>query len=91
VNYLIKYGLTNNDIEFLKKHYEDNFLSGIIVKEKNVINIIELLKEKKFDVKYLLLNRLDIFLIDFNDLKNKINRYTKEEIESLREDFSIFC
>lgn len=39
---------------------------------------------------YLLLNRLDIFLINSNDLKNKINKYTNEELNLLRDDFSIF-
>lgn len=90
MNYLKDYELTNNDINFLKSHYNDTILSNIIFKKNNVINIIKLLKEKEFDIKYLLLNRLDIFLIDKEDFEEKINRYTKEELELLRDDFSIF-
>ena len=90
MNYLIEYGLNSKDIIFLKSHYSDIILSNIILKKDNVIDVIKFLKEKEFDIKYLLLNRLDIFLINFDDFKNKINKYTNEEINLLREDFSIF-
>ena len=44
----------------------------------------------EFDYKCLLLNRLDIFFIDIREFKNKLNKYSKEELELLKEDFSNF-
>ncbi len=91
MDYLLDYGLTKEDLNFIKSHYDNKILSNIIYKKNNVIKIIEELNNKEFDIKYLLLNRLDIFLIDYDEFKNKINRYTNEELELLKEDFSIFC
>lgn len=91
MDYLLNYNLTKEDLNFIHNHYSEAMLSNIILKKDNVINIINILKEKEFDVKYLLLNRLDIFLIDIEDFKNKINRFTSEELELLRDDFSMFC
>ena len=87
MNYLKEYGLNEEDLLFIKKHYNNKILSNVIYLKDNVINVINELKEKEIDYKYLLLNRLDIFLIDIDDFKNKINKYN---IEDLREDFSIF-
>ena len=87
MNYLKEYGLNEEDLLFIKKHYNNKILSNVIYLKDNVINVINELKEKEIDYKYLLLNRLDIFLIDIDDFKNKINKYN---IEELREDFSIF-
>jgi len=87
LKYLIEYGLNEEDLLYIKNHYNKNILSNIIYLKDNVIDVINVLKEKEIDYKYLLLNRLDIFLIDIDDFKKKINKYN---IESLREDFSIF-
>ena len=87
MDYLKEYGLTEEDLLYIKKHYNKNVLSNIIYLKDNVINVINVLKEKEIDYKYLLLNRLDIFLMDIDDFKEKINKYN---IEALREDFSIF-
>lgn len=91
MDYLLDYGLTKGDLIFIKSHYDNKILSNIIYKKNNIIKIIEELNKKEFDIKYLILNRLDIFFIDYEDFKNKFNRYTKEELELLKEDFSIFC
>ena len=91
MDYLLDYGLNKEDLIFIKSHYDNKILSNIIYKKNNIIKIIEELNKKEFDIKYLLLNRLDIFFIDYEDFKNKLNRYTKEELELLKEDFSIFC
>ena len=90
MNYLKKYGLNEEDLNYIKKSYNNKIISNIIYKQDNIEKVIEELKNKDFDIKYLLLNRLDIFLIDIEDFKNKINSYTKEELNSLREDFSNF-
>ena len=91
MEYLLNYDINLDDLNFIRSHYSDAVLSNVILKKDNVIEIIKILKEKEFDSKYLLLNRLDIFLIDIEDFKNKINRFTPEELELLRDDFSIFC
>ena len=91
MKYLLDYNLTKDDLNYLKKHYNNKILSNISYKKDDIINIINYLKEKDFDYKYLILNRLDIFLIDSNDFINKMNKYTKEELDLLREDFSFFC
>ena len=90
MNYLEKYGFNDDDFNYLKKHYNNKILSNIIYKQENIEKVIEELNNKDFDIKYLLLNRMDIFFIDIDDFKNKLNKYNKEELEQLKENFADF-
>ena len=70
--------------------YSKEMIVSIIYKEDNVKEVIEYFKSLGFDIETLLINRLDIFLININHLKENIESYNKDEvIESLKNDISI--
>lgn len=70
--------------------YSKEMIVSIIYQEDNVREVIEYFKSLGFDIETLLINRLDIFLININHLKENIESYNKDEvIESLKNDISI--
>ena len=70
--------------------YSKEMILDIIYHEDNVLKVLDYFKSLDFDIETLLINRLDIFLIDINYLKNNIESYNREEvIESLKNDISI--
>ena len=70
--------------------YSKEMIVSIIYQEDNVKEVIEYFKSLGFDIETLLINRLDIFLININHLKENIESYNKDEvIESLKNDISI--
>ena len=90
MNFLKDYNLNENEIEKIKNNYPKSLISSIIYKKENVINMLNFFKEKEFDIKKILFNRLDLFLIDYKILKDKINKYNNIDIISaLKEDISL--
>lgn len=90
MDFLEEFGLNLEDINYIKSKYDKRVISSILYKEENVSLLLNYLKDKGFNIKSLLINRLDLFLIDFNILKNKIDSYDLKIIETLKNDFSIF-
>ena len=77
-------------IDKILKKYSKEMIVSIIYKEDNVKEVIKYFKSLGFDIETLLINRLDIFLININHLKENIESYNKDEvIESLKNDISI--
>lgn len=77
-------------IDKILRKYSKEMIVSIIYKEDNVREVIEYFKSLGFDIETLLINRLDIFLININHLKENIESYNKDEvIESLKNDISI--
>ena len=90
MKFLLKFGLTEDDIKYIKSKYDKKIISCILYKEENVIELINYFKKLKFNIKSLLINRLDLFLIDYNIIKNKIDSYDKKQIiEILQNDISL--
>lgn len=92
MNYLIKYGLVTDDLINICKSYDLSIINSIIYKKKNVIKILDYLKENNFiNIKDLIINRLDIFLVDYNQFKLTFEKYNSNNlIKYLNQDFSIF-
>ena len=84
------YGLTDIEIDKLYLNYSKSLINSIIYKKENVLLILNYLKEKEFDLKTIILNRLDLFLVNFNHLKEKIMKYDEERIINwLKDDISL--
>ena len=84
------YGLTDIEIDKLYLNYSKSLINSIIYKKENVLLILDYLKEKEFDLKTIILNRLDLFLVNFNHLKEKIMKYDEERIINwLKDDISL--
>ena len=90
MDYLLDLKLSKEDLNYIKNTYNKKILSNIIYKKANVMKISNYLLNKGFDIRYLLLNRLDIFLIEYEDIKNRIDKCTLEELELLKIDFALF-
>ena len=89
MQFLEKALIDKGTIAKLQEIYDKAILSSIVYREDEVLKIIEYLKELGFDIKTLLVNRLDIFLLDLDYLKRKIGS-NQEIIETLKNDFSFF-
>lgn len=91
MSFLKEFGLSEEDINYIKNKYNNKIISSIIYKKENVCLLLNYFLENNFDLKSLLINRLDIFLIDFSLVKEKIESLNKTQIiEILRNDFSVF-
>ena len=90
MDFLEEFGLSLEDINYIKSKYDKKVISSILYKEENVSLLLNYLKEKGFNIKSLLINRLDLFLIDFSVIKDKIDSYDLKIIEALKNDFSVF-
>lgn len=90
MEFLKLYDLSDNDIKKLINRYDESLISSILYKKEEVILILDYFKSKNLDLKTVLLNRLDIFLMDFQDIKNKLDKYNEEEIiKHLKDDISL--
>ena len=79
--------VSQNIIDKILIKYSKEMIVSIIYKEDNVKEVIKYFKSLGFDIETLLINRLDIFLININHLKENIESYNKDEvIESLKND-----
>ena len=91
MDFLKKFNLTNEDIDYIKTKYDKKVIASIIYNEDNVCKLLDYFQENKFNLKTLLINKLDLFLIPFLTVKKKIESYNKEEIINiLQNDFSLF-
>ena len=91
MDFLKKFNLTNEDIDYIKTKYDKKVIASIIYNEDNVCKLLDYFQENKFNSKTLLINKLDLFLIPFLTVKKKIESYNKEEIMNiLQNDFSLF-
>ena len=91
MDFLKKFNLTKEDIDYIKTKYDKKVIASIIYNEDNVCKLLDYFQENKFNSKTLLINKLDLFLIPFLTVKKKIESYNKEEIMNiLQNDFSLF-
>ena len=91
MDFLKKFNLTKEDIDYIKTKYDKKVIASIIYNEDNVCKLLDYFQENKFNLKTLLINKLDLFLVPFLTVKKKIESYNKEEIMNiLQNDFSLF-
>jgi len=88
---LLKFGLSINDVDYINRKYDKSIISSIVYNFENVELIVEYFKSKGLNIKSLLINRLDVFLIDVDIIKGKLSKYENTNLfELLNNDFSIF-
>ena len=87
MKFLYNYDLNELDINKIKEKYNNAIISSFIYKKNNVIKLLDFFKDKGFNLKSLLLNRLDIFLVDYQIIYNKLSKYNN--IDFLKDDISI--
>lgn len=91
MDFLKEFDITDDDITYIKSKYSNKMISSIIYKKENIKLLINYFKKFEFNLKTLLINRLDIFLIDIDIVKKKLDSYNKEQIiEILKNDISLF-
>ncbi len=90
MNFLEKYGLSKEEILKLERSYSKALLNNIFYKKDNVCLLLDYFQGHNFDLKTLLFNRLDLFLIDYQKIKNRISKYDEEKLLScLQDDISL--
>lgn len=90
MNFLEKYGLSKEEILKLEHSYSKPLLNNIFYKKDNVCLLLDYFQAHNFDLKTLLFNRLDLFLIDYQKIKNRISKYDEEKLLScLQDDISL--
>lgn len=90
MEFLKLYGLNDIEINKLYIKYSKALINSIIYKKENVLLVLNYFKEKEFDLKTIILNRLDLFLVNFNHLKEKIGKYDEERVINwLKDDISL--
>ena len=69
----LEYYVNDYVIKKINDKYNKRIISSIIYNQDNVIKIIKYFKSLDLEIENLLINRLDIFLIKFDKLKNNIS------------------
>ena len=89
MDFLEKADISKKIISQIEKLYDEELIANIIYKEEEVLEIIDYFKKLELDIESILLNRLDVFLLNLDYIKSKIDE-NQEVIENLKDDFSIF-
>ena len=89
MDFLEKADISKKIISQIEKLYDEELIANIIYKEEEVLDIIDYFKKLELDIESILLNRLDVFLLNLDYIKSKIDE-NQEVIENLKDDFSIF-
>ena len=89
MDFLEKADISKKIISQIEKLYDEELIANIIYKEEEVLEIIDYFKKLELDIESILLNRLDVFLLNLDYIKSKIDEI-QEVIENLKDDFSIF-
>ncbi len=89
MDFLEKADISKKIISQMEKLYDEELIANIIYKEEEVLEIIDYFKKLELDIESILLNRLDVFLLNLDYIKSKIDE-NQEVIENLKDDFSIF-
>ena len=69
----LEYYVNDYVINKINDKYNKRIISSIIYNQDNVIKVIKYFKSLDLEIENLLINRLDIFLINFDKLKNNIS------------------
>lgn len=88
---LLEFGLSIDDVSYIKSHYDESIISSILYSIDNVKKVADYFKSKDLNIRSLLINRLDVFLIEQEIIEKKLSKYETSGIfEMLKNDFSIF-
>ena len=83
MSFLMDYGLTNEDIEEIEKRNDEAVLKNILLNKKNVMDIIEYLKDVGINIsviKEIFVYQIGIFFRTKDEIKDVFDEY---EIDSI--------
>lgn len=89
MDFLKKYGLTDDDINIIKNNNYDNVINIIIYNKNNVCEIIDYLLSIGIEVPTLaqmLSDRLDLFIQPIDDLKVAFDKFNVENLVTIIND-----
>ena len=89
MDFLKKYGLTDDDINIIKNNNYDNVINIIIYNKNNVCEIIDYFLSIVIEVPTLaqmLSDRLDLFIQPIDDLKVAFDKFNVENLVTIIND-----
>lgn len=91
MNFLKEYGIDDKTIESIEDSYDSSTLNNFITDEKNVGDVINYLRNKNiFVIDELLINRIDLFMMDKENIDRHFNECKIDNIINLiNEDYTM--
>lgn len=83
MEFLLKYGLTDNDLKEIEETVDASILKNIVLNQKNVEEIIKYLKEigiGEFTIKDLFLRQIGLFHRTKSEIETVFDEYELESI-----------
>ena len=95
MNYLKEYGITQEEIEYLKDRFNDNIIEFFIENEEFIKEKLNYLKDKGYIIYPIIQENIKIFLEILPALEMKINRmeemkYSKKQIQMILMDENLY-
>lgn len=95
MNYLKKYGITQEEILELKEVYNENIIKFIKENEIFISEKLEYLKKQNYNIYPVLKNNIRVFLESMSELKRKITimrekRFSNNEIQMILIDEQLY-
>lgn len=95
MNYLKKYGITQEEILELKEVYNENIIKFIKENEIFISEKLEYLKKQNYNIYPVLKNNIRVFLESMSELKRKITimrekRFSNNEIQMILMDEQLY-
>ena len=88
MNFLDNY-VSESIIDKIKTRYNKKTLCVLMEREENVKKVLDYFKELGLNIETIVLNRLDLLLINYKHLKEKIDSYQQDLIiPALKDDIS---
>lgn len=89
MNYLLELGINEKTIKNIIDHYGEAISLSIECNEENITNIIKYFYQIGIkNIDQLLIYEMDIFLTDFEKIKNKFDKVDLETINNINDDFT---
>lgn len=91
MNFLIEYGVSKETIKKIKENHEESVIFYILSFKDNVVEVIKYLQSVNVEaIDDLLINRLELFFLPVEKIKNRFENYNLEVlVKLLNEDISV--
>ena len=83
MSFLMDYGLTNEDIEEIEKRNDEAVLKNVLLNKKNIMDIIEYLKDVGINIsviKEMFIYQIGIFFRTKDEIKDVFDEYEMDSI-----------
>lgn len=91
MNFLLDYGIDKNTIQKIKENNESSTIFYFLTLKENVKEVINYLKSIKVEViDILLVNRIELFLLPVESIKERFENYNVEIlVQLMNEDINV--